>query len=191
MGTILLHFGEAEAKVWLQMALNDYQAQSGGLASIRAALTMWKLGDVEGWHVECRRVCEQESERLSSDDGSREFAAACSRVSPARFLMGDYEQAGFISDRVLDLADELSRKAGYRFGVETPLAIRRMVSGIAAHDRAMFWDGLDVLADKFDTWPSPQSTWEHDLFRFALSLPIASTEAFIRWKMEGDADGIH
>lgn len=192
VGSLLLNLGDPEAERWLRMALEDYQRQDGGRASVRCALTLWKLGDVGGCESECRRVCAQSIDRVAASGGEpRELAGAYFHAAPAHFIQREYSLAVDAARKYLAADEELGRRAGVRPSLTCATAVRDMATGIIVQDRKGFDLGLDVLADGFDSWPSAASSWEQDLFRFALSLPICDAEAFIRWKMEGDAHGVH
>ena len=192
VGTLLLNLGDPEAEEWLRMAVDDYRKQDGGRASVRCALTLWKLGDIGGCESECRRVCAQSIDRVAAAGGQpRELAGAYFHAAPARFVLREYNHAVDAALKYLAAGEELGKRAGVRPSLVCAIAVRDMATGIIVQDRKGFDVGLNVLADGFDSWPSAASTWEQDLFRYALSLPICDAEAFIRWKMEGDADGIH
>lgn len=192
VGTLLLNLGDPEAEKWLYMAIEDYRKQDGSRASVRCALTLWKLGDIEGCESECGRVCGQSVDRVAAAGGAaRELAGAYFHAAPAHFILREYSMAVDAACRYLAAGEELGRRTGARPSRTCAVAVRDMATGIIARDRRGFDMGLNLLADGFDSWPSCGSTWEQDLFRYALSLPICEAEAFIRWKMEGDADRIH
>lgn len=192
LGTLLRNLGDPEAEKWLNMALGEYRKQNGTRASVRCALTLWKLGEFEDCEMECRRVCAQSLDRVAAAGGApRELAGAYFHRAPAHFILGEYAAAVEAALKYLAAGDELGRRSGVLPSLTAAVAVRDMSTGIIAQDRDAFDRGLDVLADGFDSWPSFASAWEQDLFRYALSLPICDAEAFIRWKVRQDAGSVH
>lgn len=196
IGTLYHFFGQPEAEMWFLKAIEQYRASSSGdEPSTKIALVWWKAGHVENFRAECVAVLEQHR----SGRGSDELADATPGSGPAglsfqaeaSFLLGQYGEALAYAERLVALSQLAGARSGGGSADSIGPAIQEMSLGILEESHAGFERGLDRLTSRIECWPTPRCSIVEDLFRYGLSLPICRAEAFIRWKMEGDADGVH
>lgn len=189
LGTLLAHFGRPEARTWLLRAVEAYRAITPGRHSVKTALTLWKAGERDDMQRECTAIRE-EGVRSSVDSSSSDRAAqrrvrmALEASAEAEFLLGRYAEAA----TTFGALDGLRAKHGVESGArDVAKGVVLLCGGILQADAREFADGLELLCDEIDDWPTLRCSLREDLFRFALALPICDSEAFIRRKMDGGA----